>query len=398
MTTSVSLAWGASARATSYDVYFGTSSNPAFIGNQTGTSRTVNVTAGQTYYWKIVARVSCNNSLTSITTIRSFSVQSCLAPGAFTQSIPSHGQSFSPATTVVSLAWGTSARATSYDVYFGTSSNPAFIGNQTGTSRTVNVVAGQTYYWKIVARVSCNGALTSITTIRSFSVQTCLAPGAFTQSLPSNGQSFTSATTSVPLSWGASARATSYDVYFGTSSNPPFIGNQAGTSRTVNVAAGQTYYWKVVARVSCNGSLTSITTIRSFSVAQSSFQLLLEQFGPVPNLASAIDAILLLRDPFPVINGANILNPTIDKNTRVVIFLSNFQLAPGENAASVVVNLIGSNNQSFNVVAEGVGPLANSPFTQVTFRLPDGLAIGTCTIRVMARGQVSNAAVIRIKA
>ena len=57
-------------------------------------------------------------------------------------------------------------------------------------------------------------------------------------------------------------------MYFGTSSNPPFLINQGGTSRSVNVSAGQTYWWKIVARVNCNGSLTSTSPIRSFSVQQ----------------------------------------------------------------------------------------------------------------------------------
>ena len=228
----------------------------------------------------------------------------------------------------------------------------------------------------------------------------CVAPGAFAQLSPANGQSVSTPTTSVTLSWTPSANATAYEVFFGSNPNIiPMVGSQAATSRSVTVSAGQTYYW-IVTGYSCNGLGVS-TPIRSFSVSSvgssQPLQLHLEQFGLVPNLAAAVESITLLRDPFPVVNGTNTLNPTSDKNTRVLIFLDNFQLAPGETAASVVVNLIGSDNQSFDVAAEDVRLLPNSSISQVAFRLPNSLAIGECTLTVKARGQVSNAGIIRIR-
>lgn len=237
-------------------------------------------------------------------------------------------------------------------------------------------------------------------TVSQFRSAGCVAPGAFAQVSPGDGQSVSSPTTSVTLSWSPSANAIAYDVFFGPNSGVlPMVGSQAGTSRNVTVSAGQTYYWKVFG-YGCNG-LGEATPMRSFSVisvgSSPPFQILLEQFGPVPNLASAVDSVLLLRDPFPVLNPTNPLNPTSDKNTRVLIFLSNFQLEPGETASSVVVNLVGSNNQSFDVPAEDVRFLASSSITQVMFRLPDGLAIGESTVTVKARGQTSNAGIIRIR-
>jgi len=60
-----------------------------------------------------------------------------------------------------------------------------------------------------------------------------------------NGWAFTDAT----LNWaGGGGGATSYDVYFGTSSTPPFVVNQGATSYTPTLAAGTTYYWNIVAR------------------------------------------------------------------------------------------------------------------------------------------------------
>jgi hypothetical protein len=72
-------------------------------------------------------------------------------------------------------------------------------------------------------------------------------------------------------------------------------------------------------------------------------------------------------------------------------------LLPGETAASIVVNLSDSNSQSFDLTAEEVRTVPNFTFTQVVFRLPNNVAIGACTIRIKAHGQVSNPGTIRIR-
>jgi hypothetical protein len=77
--------------------------------------------------------------------------------------------------------------------------------------------------------------------------------------------------------------------------------------------------------------------------------------------------------------------------------VKNLQLAPGEPASSVVVNLIEGNNQTYDIAAEDVRLVPNVNFAQVIFRLPDNLAVGTCTITVKAHGQLSNSGTIRIR-
>jgi hypothetical protein len=129
----------------------------------------------------------------------------------------------------------------------------------------------------------------------------------------------------------------------------------------------------------------------------SALYLNLDQSGPDPNQAVALDAVLLLRDPLQVFNAANLLNQSSDRNTRVIIFVNNLQLAPGENPASVIVNLIGSNNQIYDVAAEDVRIVPGFNFAQVIFRLPDNLSPGRCTIKVKAHGLESNPGTIPIK-
>lgn len=112
---------------------------------------------------------------------------------------------------------------------------------------------------------------------------------------------------------------------------------------------------------------------------------------------AALDSVVFLRDPFAVINGSNFFTPSNDGNTRLVIFVMNLQLAQGETASAVTVNLVDANNQSYDVAAEDVRAVSNFSFTQVVFRLPNNLAVGTCTLRVRAHGLTSNAGVLRIR-
>ncbi len=126
-------------------------------------------------------------------------------------------------------------------------------------------------------------------------------------------------------------------------------------------------------------------------------ELLLDQSGPDPIQAGALDSMLLLRDPFLVVNLSNLLNPGPDRNTRVHLFARNLQLGPGETAASVVVRLVDSNNQTHDVTAEAVSTVQGTDVTQVTFRLPNALPAGKCVVEVRAQGRSSNSGTFRIR-
>lgn len=126
-------------------------------------------------------------------------------------------------------------------------------------------------------------------------------------------------------------------------------------------------------------------------------ELILEESGPVSDQAAALDSILFVRDPFPVVNSANLFSTGPDPNTRVLIFVTNLQLAQGEPSSAVLVNLIDSNNQPYDIAAQDVRLAPNFTFSQVTFRLPNNLPVGTCRIKVTFHSQVSNTATIRIR-
>lgn len=176
--TSATLSWTAASGATSYDVYFGTATSPAFHSNVTGTSVAVSgLTSGATYYWRVVPKNSCGSA--SSTATWSFSTASgCTLPAAATLSSPASGATGVAASTT--LSWSATSGATSYDVYFGTATSPAFHSNVAGTSVAVTGASGTTYYWRVVAKNACGAAPSSAT--RSYttgsSVVTLLNEGA----------------------------------------------------------------------------------------------------------------------------------------------------------------------------------------------------------------------------
>ena len=155
------------------------------------------------------------------------------------------------------LSWTAGADATSHDVYFGTSGPPPFICNQTATTFDPCTMAyNTTYYWRVDA-VNMWGTTTG--TVWSF---TTIALEA-TNPNPADGA--TKVSTTADLSWTAGADATSHNVYFGTSSAPPFIRNQTATTFDPGtMSTGTTYYWRID-EVGAHGTITG--TVWSFTTA-----------------------------------------------------------------------------------------------------------------------------------
>jgi hypothetical protein len=124
--------------------------------------------------------------------------------------------------------------------------------------------------------------------------------------------------------------------------------------------------------------------------------LMLDDSGPAPQQAAALESLLFTRDPFRVKSIADWFNLPPGQNTLVIIFAQNLRLNQGETASNVIVNLVDGNNQSFDVPAADVRVVPNVDLTQVLFRIPDGLAPGTCKVTIKAHGQSSNMGTIRI--
>jgi hypothetical protein len=146
-----------------------------------------------------------------------------------------------------------------YDVYFGTTSPPPFDHNNDSLKvwSPGTLADNTTYYWRIVVK-DANGQWTG----PQWNFQTVcdLGPGEVTLLLPENNA--TDVSVNNDLSWrGGVSQCTgltsSYDVYFGTTSPPPFHHNSTIKYWDPGVLAkGTTYYWKIVAK-DAHGSVTS---------------------------------------------------------------------------------------------------------------------------------------------
>ncbi|HKU76166.1 MAG TPA: FG-GAP-like repeat-containing protein [Pyrinomonadaceae bacterium] len=124
--------------------------------------------------------------------------------------------------------------------------------------------------------------------------------------------------------------------------------------------------------------------------------LILEESALDPNQVAAVDSLWFTRDPFLVIPTIDLLGQGADKNTRVLVFVTNLQLAPNDVASTVRVNLVDSGGQTHDIGAEDIRVVPGFNFTQIKFRLPDNLPPGACTIKISAHDQESNTGTIRI--
>lgn len=203
---------------------------------------------------------------------------------------------------------------------------------------------------------------------------------------------------SVLLTWEGGRWANKYDVYVGTSENnlalvaSDLVTGTQGTEGSenyflTNLQNGAGYCWRVVGKTMANQTATGSTwcfrVSHTATSAPAPLQLLIDSAGSTLNQVAGLDASLLLRDPF-------------DRNTRIIVFAKNLQLAPGESPAAVIVNLVDEDNQTFDVPAEAVTPVPNADFAQVIFRVPN-VALGKCAVKIKAHGQESNAGAMRIR-
>jgi C1A family cysteine protease len=242
---------------------WGDGTNSGWLGVGT-TSASKAWSSPGTYSVKSQARCSTDTAVVSSWSGSLGVTISCSTLG--TPSTPSPASGAAGVSTNPTLTW-TALNATSYDVYFGTESNPplAAAGTTSASYSPSGLMNNTKYYWKIVAKNNCqnpvNGSVWNFTTA-------CVASGTPATPAPSNGA--TGASTSPTLSWTGS-NATSYDVYFGTSSTPTYVTTTTGTTYSASgLNNSATYYWKIVARNVCGdltpGPVWSFTTVNSASI------------------------------------------------------------------------------------------------------------------------------------
>ena len=244
---SVTLNWNSVSAATSYNVYRGSTAGHETLLKSNVTTPTFTdsgLTNGTTYYYEV----------TSVNTQGESGVSNelAIAPNPpVTPNTPS-GLIAAPGNAQITLSWqpdvATGSQnngAASYNIYRGTSA-----GGENATAIKTGVVSTSfvdtgltndtTYYYKITgvnpAGESAKSTEANATPILPPSAPTNLA------TVASNAQ--------VALSWAAVTRATSYNIYRGTSSGAETLVSSGVTSTSFNdttVNNFVTYYYKVTA-------------------------------------------------------------------------------------------------------------------------------------------------------
>ncbi len=241
----VTLNWTASSRATSYEVFRGTtaggeSANPIAM-NLTGTTYLDSgVTNGVTYFYRIEA-VNSNGTSGASNEATATPMSLPTAPSLLT-AVPGNGS--------ISLSWTTVSGATTYSVYRSTSSGnegtTPVAANLAGTSFVnTGLTNGATYFF-VIRAVNAAGTSNPSNELSAMPAAAVAipAPPANLAAIAGNSQ--------VSLSWTASSGATSYNIYCGTlpgaENTTPIATNITGATYTDgNLTNGTTYYYEVAA-------------------------------------------------------------------------------------------------------------------------------------------------------
>ena len=159
------------------------------------------------------------------------------------------------------LSWTAGSAIESHNVYFGTTNPPAFIDNQALAQTTYSpdpLAFNTTYYWRID---EVQGSEVFPGPVWSFTTDGPPAPAQ--KRYPVNLA--TAISPSPRLVWSGTVTTDSYDVYFGDSTPPPFIGNQPdGFLDRSALEPGTTYYWRID---SVNEHGTTAGSIWNFTVS-----------------------------------------------------------------------------------------------------------------------------------
>ena len=256
-----------------YDVYFGTSSNPSLVsGNQSSASYNPGqLNNSATYYWKIIAKDNHGNSTSG-------PVWNFATITGIINNPPNQPSNPNPVNAAINqpisltLTWSCSdpdGDPLTYDIYFGTSSNPSLVsGNQSNASYNPGQLNNSTtYYWKIVAKDNQDSSTTG--PVWNFATDALVNNPPNQPSNPNPANGAVNQLTSLTLTWTCSdpeGDPLTYDVYFGTSNNPSLVsGNQSSASYNPGqLSNSTTYHWKIIAKDnygnSTSGSVWNFTT------------------------------------------------------------------------------------------------------------------------------------------
>ena len=109
----------------------------------------------------------------------------------------------------------------------------------------------------------------------------------------------------------------------------------------------------------------------------------------------ALHSVWLTRDPFSVIS---LLNPGLDKRTRITLFSTNVNLFSGETATAIKGKAVSSAGVNYDLPVEYVGRVPGYDWLwEVTVRLPqDPTLQGNISVSISLHGVSSNTVTLKI--
>lgn len=245
--TQVTISWSPVTGANSYNVYWSTTNiivtklNGNKFSSVTSPYVHTGLTNGTAVYYVVTAVNSAGESVDSL--------QTGATPATTIPSAPT-GVAAVPADAQNSISWNSSFGATSYNLYWSTTTGVTKLNGTKITGATnpyvhTGLTNGTTYYY-VVTAVNASGESVDSAQVSALPAPTALPPAA-----PS-GVTATAGNTQATVSWSPVSGATSYNVYWSTTTgvtklNGTKIVGAASPYVHTALANGITYYYVVTA-------------------------------------------------------------------------------------------------------------------------------------------------------
>jgi len=364
-----------------YEVHFGKESLPPTVakGLEVPEYSPGILEPGTQYFWQVIARDDKGSEVAG--PIWTFMTTN--APDVPQSPVPEDGEENVSIDSLI-LQWSCQdpdGDSLIYDLYLGTEPDPPYRARIESDSGSASYSASDlepeaTYFWRVVAYDTHNAS--SVGPIWSFS--TTRLPAVPFNPSPKDGA--TEVDLKPVLKWESfdlDGDALTYDVYFGTTDNPPLGAEDLSTNTYIpgDLASNTVYYWKVVVKDGkggiVEGPLWSFTT-GDFSIPENT--IVLDSVDLSEEIVEISDGAIVFRrgslaesiEPGDVIvAGVSELTPygllkkvvdVSEQGDRVVLEVATAALSEAVDTGHIKAEIVLSpdNIMSEKNLTEGVGP------------------------------------------
>ena len=283
----ISVSWNESSRAARYEFFMGTSNTAITTkvdacSNTLPTCQLTGLDPSVTYYFDAQA-------INDAGSVKVTNIGQALSVGPFSISSSSTGDH------QITVDWGTSTQATSYNIIYGTRANvyPSTLTNVTPPYTITGLTNGVIYYLRVVAVNAQNGYGTT-SEVNHQPYGPLPAP---------TGLALTTAPGQILLNWNDSAGASSYKVLRGTTpaSLTQIATGVSSSNYTDTVTDGQTYFYAVIAFNGFDSPQSASQSAQSIS----SFAMTSANAGPLPAQATVAWPVATGATSYDIQYGSN---------------------------------------------------------------------------------------------